>query len=258
MKEIMFSDYHLFLLVLTRMSGVFLFNPFLGKKNVPSIVKIGLSLLVAIIVTPTLSTKGVEISSDIGFILILLKELLIGYLTGFIISLFVSWVLMAGEMSDVQLGLGMSKIYDPHSNITMPLIGSLYNIMLTLIFFSSKSHLTLIKIASVSCEVFPPGPSMINMDIGSHVVLLFGDMLLLTLKLAIPIIAVELLAEAGLGVLMRTVPQVNVFVASIQLKLLIGLIVIFLFLPSVSGILNKSIGYMFERLEDSLVLMLKT
>lgn len=99
---------------------------------------------------------------------------------------------------------------------------------------------------------------MINMDIGSHVVLLFGDMLLLTLKLAIPIIAVELLAEAGLGVLMRTVPQVNVFVASIQLKLLIGLIVIFLFLPSVSGILNKSIGYMFERLEDSLVLMLKT
>lgn len=256
MKEIIFSNYLLFLLVLTRMTGVFLFNPFLGRKNVPAIVKVGLALVLAIIITPTLSTKA-EISSDIEFVLVILKELLIGYLTGFIISLFVSWVLMAGEMSDVQLGLGMSQIYDPQSNISMPVTGNLYNIMLTLMFFSSKSHLTLIKIASVSCEVFPPGPSMFNMEIGSHVVLLFGDILVLTLKLAIPIIAVELLAEAGLGVLMRTVPQINVFVASIQVKLLIGLIVIFLFLPPAAGILNKSIGYMFERLEDSLVLMLK-
>ena len=106
MKEIIFSNYLLFLLVLTRMTGVFLFNPFLGRKcagHRKSRACVGS----AIIITPTLSTKA-EISSDIEFVLVILKELLIGYLTGFIISLFVSWVLMA-EMVMSSSGLACRR-----------------------------------------------------------------------------------------------------------------------------------------------------
>jgi flagellar biosynthetic protein FliR len=257
MADSIWSSYIVFLYVLTRMSGVFIFNPFFGRKNVPAIVKMGLALLCAILVTPTLEQAAPESASGLIFMLALLKELFVGYMMGFVINLFLSWVLMAGEIGDIQIGLGMSKIYDQHSNIAMPVTGTIYNIMLTLIFFASNGHLTLIKIAAASCRAFPPGMIVINPQVASYLVELFGEMLSLAVKLAIPVIAIELLAEAGMGVLMRTVPQINVFVAGIQIKLIIGLVTMILAMTSVGAIFGNAVDYMFDKLEDCVILMLK-
>lgn len=251
------SNYILFLLVLTRMSGVFLFNPFFGRKNVPTALKIGLAIFLAVLLTPAIEASP-RMGSQIEFVLAVIKELFIGFVTGFVVNLFVSWVMAAGEASDIQLGLGMAKIYDPQANVSMPVTGTLYNIMLTLMFFAVNGHLTLIKIAALSLRAFPPGFVTINAEIGGYLTLLFGNILVLAVKLAAPVIAIELLTEAGMGVLMRTVPQINVFVASIQLKVIIGLVTIIFVLPAVSVIFGNSIGYMFERLEDSLILTLKS
>ncbi|MEA4831985.1 MAG: flagellar biosynthetic protein FliR [Oscillospiraceae bacterium] len=258
MWESISSYYILFLLVLTRMSGVFLFNPFFGRKNVPAIIKIGLALLISVLITPTLGLKNPEIGSQIVFIIMLIKELFIGYVMGFVVNLLVAWVLMAGEMSDIQLGLGMSKLYDNQTNVSMPVTGAVFNIMLTLVFFAQNGHLNLIKIASLSCMAFPLGYELVNPEIGSYLTLLFGNILLMTVKLAAPIIAVELLTEIGMGIFMRNVPQVNVFVASIQVKLMVGLIIFIFVLPVYYEYLGKSIDFMFEKLEQSIILMLKS
>jgi flagellar biosynthetic protein FliR len=247
--------YLLFLLVFARMSGALLFHPFLGRRSVPTIVKVGLALLTAILLTPVLQVKEPVFPSTLAFMLSLGKEMLLGYAVGFIMNLFVSWVLMAGEAVDMELGVGMGRIYDPQSGSNMSLSGSMFQLMLTLCFFVSNGHLTLIRIMSTSCQLFPPGPALFDFEAGNYIALLMADVLVLALKLAMPVFAIELLAEAGMGVLMRIVPQINVFVAGLQVKLAIGLLVIILVLPAVAKLMDASIAQMYEKLQQTLVVM---
>ena len=252
---ISFDRYLLFLLVFARMSGALLFLRFLGRRNVPTIVKVGLALLAAILLTPVLQVKEPEFPSTLAFMLSLGKEMLLGYTVGFIMNLFVSWVLMAGEAIDMELGVGMGRIYDPQSGSNMSLSGSMFQLMLTLCFFVSNGHLTLIRIMSTSCQLFPPGPALFNFEVGQYIALLMADVLILALKLAMPVFAIEMLAEAGMGVLMRIVPQINVFVAGLQVKLAVGLLVIILVLPAVAKLMDASVAQMYEKLQQSMVVM---
>ncbi|NCA67963.1 MAG: type III secretion protein, partial [Clostridia bacterium] len=109
-----------------------------------------------------------------------------------------------------------------------------------------------------SCELFPVGNEFINFNAGSYVVLIFGDVLILALKMAIPIIAVALLTEAGMGFMMRAVPHLNVFAVGLQVKLAVGLIVVILVLPVTSKLLDSSMTYMFKRIADGINIFLSS
>jgi flagellar biosynthetic protein FliR len=250
------NDYILFILVFTRICGAILFNPLLGRKNVPAIIKVGLSFAISICVFPSLDRTNTDIDTMIEFVFAILKELFVGYAIGFIMQLVMSFVLTAGESIDMQLGLGMSKIYDPASNLSMALSGTVYNLLLTVIFFMSNGHLTFIRLLCGTCKLFKVGNGFINPEAGGYIVLIFGDILLLSLKLAMPIIAVEFLTEAGFGFLMRSVPHLNIFSVGLQIKLAIGFLMLFMSLPVASKLLDYSITYMFEKIESSIGYML--
>jgi flagellar biosynthetic protein FliR len=156
----------------------------------------------------------------------------------------------------MEMGTSVSKIYDPQSGVSMPVTGTALNIMLVLIFFSTNGHLTLIKIVATSLQMFPPGPQMVGFAVGQYITMMLGDMIVLALKLAMPVLAIELLSEAGLGVLMRIVPQINVFVVGIQIKMGIGLAVVVLALPAISRLIDFSLGQMFEAMQKGIQIML--
>ncbi len=258
MLEIRISEFTLFLLVFTRVTGAVLFNPFLGRRNVPAMAQIGLAMAIALLVTPTLNIADFDPGTGIAFIPVLMKELFIGYLTGLAINFLTTIALTAGEITDTQIGLGMAKIFDPQSNVSMSATGTLYNLMVTLVFFAMDGHLTLFRLVGRSFEAFPPGKVVIHTDAGMYVGLLMSTILQFTIKLALPIIAVELLLEAGIGVLMRSVPQINIFVAGIQLRLLVGLVMLLLTLPLLSGIFGNAVDVVFDKLEEAMILMLGT
>lgn len=251
-----YETYLMYLLVFTRMTGALLFNPFLGRRSVPAIVKMGLALLLTVIIAPTLTSSAPSFPTPLSFMLALLREMLLGYALGLIVNLFLAWILMAGEVMDMEMGTSVSKIYDPQSSISMPITGSVLNVMLTLVFFASNGHLTLIRIVASSIAMFPPGPQMVAFDVGQNIAVMMGDILILALKLAMPVLAIELLSEAGLGVLMRIVPQINVFVVGIQIKLGIGLMVVVLALPAVSRLMDTTLTQMFEELQRNLAILL--
>ncbi len=256
MLTISFDGYMLMLLVFARMSGALLFHPFFGRRSVPVIAKVGLAFLTALLLTPTLSVPPPQFDSTLLFMLALLKEMLVGYALGLLMNLFLSFLLMAGEAMDMEMGLSMGRIYDPQSNVSMPATGSVFHLMLTLIFFASNGHLTLIRILSSSCQLFPPSSAFFDFQAGSYLALMLKDMLVLALKLAMPVMATELLAEAGMGVLMRIVPQINVFVAGLQIKLAVGLAIIILALPAVSRLMDATLTQMFEKVQESMAVML--
>ena len=256
MLRIEFGNFLLFLLVFARMSSALLFHPFFGRRNVPAITKIGLALLAAVLLTPVLRVAQPVFPTTVSLMLALLKEMLVGYALGFLMNLFMTWVLMAGEVVDMELGLSMGRAFDPQSSMSMSASGMLFNLMLTLIFFTSNGHLTLIRILASSCQLFPPGTEFFNLQAGSHLALMLGDMVVLMLKLAMPVLAIELLTEAGMGVLMRIVPQVNVFVAGLQVKIVVGLLIIILALPAAAKLMDASLAQMYTKIQESMAALL--
>jgi flagellar biosynthetic protein FliR len=255
MWDAAFDRYTVFLLLFVRMSGLLLFNPFLGRKSVPAAVKGGLALLLALPAAALYTGPDVTVSGVPELMLFSVKELLIGFLAGMVLELFLSAVLIAGDLADLQLGIGMAKVYDPAANASIPISASFYNLLFTTLFFLADGHLSFIRMMFYSVHMLPPGPALFGEEAFAYVVSLFGSILVLALKIAMPMIGVEVLAEFGLGILMRTVPQINVFVVGLQLKLLIGLVLFSLLVPGLAHVFDAMTGVLFEKIEEGIRLL---
>ncbi len=242
------ANYLLFLLVFVRMSGCILFNPILGRNEIPFLVKSLIALILSIFTYQILPQQDPMIGSFLVFALAVCKELLIGFMTGFIIQLFLSVLIMGGESMDMQIGISMSKVYDPQSNISMPLSASLLNTMFILMFFATNSHLTLIQVFVKLCAVVPYGDQMIPAAAFKNLAGLFTLMLIYSVKLALPIVAVQLISEVGVGLITRAVPQVDIFSMQVQLKLIIGFLALMVLVPSFSEFLQRMLVLMFDNL----------
>jgi len=250
------GEFTYFILILARMSGCVFFNQIFGRGNLPSIYKISLSLMLAITVYGVLPpADDIIITSVLEYALIILKEVFIGYIIGYIISIFFSIVVIGGEVIDLQIGMSMSKIYDPSSNVSMGISGSFLNAFIILLFFSARGHLSLIQIFITSCKLINIGSFSIPQNLFYNMVEMFSQILILSIKLSLPILAVEIITEAGVGILMKAIPQIQVFSVNIQLKLFVGLFLVMILIPSFSSFLENVLTIMFETIEKNLSLL---
>lgn len=247
------GDFTYFLLIFIRMSGCVFFNQIFGRGNFPNLFKISLSLYLAITVYGILPPdSNMVIGTSIEFILLIIKELFIGYLIGYIISIFFSTVVISGEVIGIQIGMSMAKIYDPNSNVSMGIMSSFLNLILILVFFSVNGHLNLIQIFITTSKLIEIGNFSIPTQLFYNMIELFQQVLILALKLSMPIMAVEIILESGIGILMKAIPQIQVFSVNVQLKILVGLLLIFVLIPTFSTFIENIIILMFDTVENSL------
>lgn len=243
-------DYTLLMMIFLRMSGCILFNPILGRKNLPAIVKIGLTLMLSLFAYRLTPAQNLSIPSFLVLFFCGLKELLIGYIIGYILQLFLSVLVMGGEMADVQIGISMARVYDPQSDVSMPLSASLLNAMCLLMFFATNAHLTLIQVFVRLCAVVPYGDQLIASNVFGSLAGLFSVILVYAVKLSLPMVAVQLISEIGAGLVMRAVPQIDVFTVEIQLKFLIGFLVMLILVPSYASFLERLMDLMFGQISS--------
>ena len=240
------------LLVFIRMSGLFLVSPVFGQKTIPTLVKSGLCLLLTLIVVQT-----VQPTVDYGAIpvpvygLLIIKELMVGAVLGFITLLFFSVCLVAGQIIDVELGLGAGSLFDPQMQTQTSVTGLFLNLLLSLYFILSDGHLRLIAILVYSVRKIPIGqvhltPGFANW-IGEQFALSFG----LAVSLMLPFIAAALLTEVALGILMRAIPQLNAYMVGIPLKVLVGLAVLLMIQPLFQPFCDRLFSQMFSAAEQA-------
>lgn len=223
-------------IVSLRMLGCFVFNPLLGRRNVPVIVFVGMSLLMALLVYnySDMSTIG-SIETAAEYIVIGAKELCIGFVVGFVVSLFLYIIILGGEVMDMQIGLAMAKVYDPNSNVSMSLTATVYNILFIFTFFAVNGHITLLKLFLELEKVIPYGQALYSGELGTAVISVFCHCTVLGLKLAMPMVGLQFLMEIGVGILMKNIPQINVIMVNIQAKILVGLVfMVVIFAPAMS------------------------
>ena len=245
-----------FLVILVRMMGLFLMSPIFGRQNVPAYSKIGLSLILSyMVLSNKYFTPDIEVWSYYELGLIILKEILVGFVIGFITTLVFSAIWTAGQIIDTQIGFGIVNVIDPQNSIQIPLMGNFKNILALLAFFTVDGHHTLIRLIFSTYNIIPLGKGMITQNVSSLAIEFFANSFLLALKIALPIVAVTFLSEIAFGVLVRVVPQMNIFIIGIPIKIFVGLIAILIFIPIYIYSLNGIFDGMFSDIGKALLRM---
>ncbi len=242
--SIQFDSLTTFVLVFVRMVSMIVFNPVITRRNVPTRVTMGLSLLITILVAGTV--PPVENITPLDVTFLLLSEIIVGFMCGYVFRLFYYMLYFAGDMLDMQFGLAMSKVFDPSSSIQVSLSGRVLEILFILYFFSTGSHLILIRIFATSYKIIPIGLGINILEASSFVVQVFLSAFSLIMRLIIPFIVTEFILEVSMGVLMRLIPQIHIFVINIQLKVLLGIILLFLFASPITNFMDRYMVILLE------------
>ena len=149
----------------------------------------------------------------------------------------------------------MGKTYDPGSQVSLSVTSTLLNVLMTLLFFAANGHHTLLRIFLLSGDAIPFGMVSLGTALYSTIVELFIHCTILSIKLCMPILAAELLGQVGMGILMKAIPQINVFAINIELKVIIGLSLVLIFMVPFSEYLLEAEAAMLQSLQRLLPLM---
>lgn len=250
------NKYQIFLFILVRVTGIFIISPIFSRRNIPNILKICFCVLLSFVLLNTVETDYVS-SNIIDFVIVIFKELCLGLFVGFISHMFLTSLYVAGQIIDTQIGFGMVNVFDPQSNSQVPIIGTFYNVLAILVFLTINGHHYLIKALVSSYDYISIGQFAFTKNVITQIIDILGQTFIIGFKISGPILATIFIADVLLGILARTVPQMNVFVVGMPLKIIAGFFVLVASLPLIVVALQHIFSNMNEEIFEFLKLIHK-
>jgi len=247
MEQALLSSIELYLLVFIRVTGVFIVSPIFGRQNLPVYYKVGFSFFITLIVaSSTPIVMPVTTGATLEYALIALREFVVGACIGFVPYLMFTAIYLAGQMIDMKIGFSMVNVLDPVSNIQIPITANFYYILCMLMFITVNAHHMVILTISRSYGIIPMGWLNIDEDVIRALIRLFSDIFIVGFRIAAPIVFTTLLADVALGIISKAMPQINVFMVGMPLKILVGIAIMIVTLPAMIimfGQLFSNIGF---------------
>lgn len=241
------------LFILVRVSTFIAVCPGFSYRSLPNTVKVAFAMAVSWLVY--VNTGAVEIySGPLGFGLAALLEAILGLAMGYVTRLVFSAVEMGGQLIDFQAGYTMGAVYDPGTGTMSSNYGRLYYWMSVLVFFLLDLHHVLIRAVMASFQLIQAGHvsfSSLKLD---AILYIFSASFSIAFSIAAPMIIVLLMADVVMGIISRTVPQLNVLMLGMPAKSIIGFIMFLALSSSVLNISGNTLGRMAEFLENVLVM----
>lgn len=245
--------WNVFLIVLVRITGMFYLSPIFGRRNIPNYFKAGFCFILTIIIASSVTVPDLSgYTSLTSYVILIGKELLVGLCMGFISYILFSAVYVAGHIIDTQIGFGMANVFDPMTNVQIPITADFYAVLATLFMLVTDSHHLLIKAIADSYVVLPPGGARFGGDVVRQLVDLFYQTLLIGFKIAAPLVAAILITDVALGIISKAMPQMNVFMLGMPLKLIVGLIVILITIAAFKGMVTYILESTYRNIYDFL------
>lgn len=216
-----------------RITALFLVMPLFSNRQLPNRMKVLLGLLIALLIAPVLEKPPVVDVFSGEAVLILVQQLAIGVLMGFMLQFVFASLAIAGELVGYSMKLGMAKMTDPINGIEVPIVTTLYITLAMLVVLALDIHLMMLQLLVDSFQVFPVAVDGISRNTLWEVVGWATRMYELGLLISLPILGSLLLLDISLGVVSRAAPQMNIFSVGFPITLIAGLILIWLTLPAV-------------------------
>jgi flagellar biosynthetic protein FliR len=243
----------IFLLIVSRMVGVFAFAPIFSHKQLITTGKVAIVIWTAGLLVFVIPLPNILPSNGLAYGLAIITEVFIGSLIGFISDLFISGVEFCGTLMDTQAGLSVASMLDPGSGKQVTLFSYMLKWASMMVFFAIDGHHMILTALVQSMTILPIGNpmSLAQVSEGAHyLVQLGGYVFYLGVQLAAPILLVIFLVDFGFGMLNKVAEQVNVFQLGFQIKPTVSLIVFLAIIPGLNG-------RVYEIMEDVIEYILK-
>lgn len=234
------------LLVFVRVASIISVTPFFGNNAIPVKVKAAVAFFLSIIIMNVVDYTAVSYEGILGYSILVMKEAITGLVIG-IGSGFCLYILnYSGHFIDMELGLSMAMEFDPTSNIQSTITANFLSHLFMLMFLVSDMHYFVIDALNESYKLIPIGGANIDANLYTIVVKYVTDYFVIAIRIALPIFACVFVINVVLGVLAKVAPQMNMFVIGMQLKLFVGLFVLFMIMGMLPGIVD----FIFEEMRE--------
>lgn len=230
-------DLEYFLLILVRVSCFVYIAPFYGMTNTPGRVKIGLSFFIAVLLYQMLTpAPALEYTSVLGYSVIVLKEAVTGLLIGFIVNICNSIIHFAGSVIDMEVGFSMVMLIDPATRENTSVSGIFYQYLIMLLLVVTGMYQYILKAFVQTFTLIPINGAVFRSDALVQTLIQFmSDSIIVGFRICLPVFAVMLMLNAVLGILAKVSPQLNMFAVGLQLKVLVGLSILFFTISMLPG-----------------------
>lgn len=251
MIEYSFSiqELEIFLLIVVRMTCFIYAAPFFGMNNTPGQFKVMFGVFVSyLIYFTTMPHEHLVYGTVLGYATIVIKEAIVGLMIGWGANICSSIVFFAGRMVDMEIGFAMVNAMDPTTRENVTISGFYYQYMVMLILIASGMHRYLIQAMVDAYELIPVGGAVFRADMMLQPVISFlSSYINIGFRICLPIFAATLIVNVVLGILAKISPQLNMFAVGMQIKILVGLVIMFLttgMLPYVGDVIYKEMKVM--------------
>ncbi|MCR4955988.1 MAG: flagellar biosynthetic protein FliR [Lachnospiraceae bacterium] len=244
-----------FLLILVRITAFMVVAPFFGISSTPGRVKIGLSGMIALLIYQLIVPKtDLAYSGVFSYSVLVVKELMVGLLIGYAGNVCNTIMQTAGKFIDMNIGLSMATEYDPLTKTQASVVANMYNYFILLLLIVSNMHHYILRALIDSFEVIPLGQTNFQLDyLLESMTQFMTDTFIISFRIFLPVFAVTMILNTILGILSKVAPQMNMFSIGMQMKLLVGLIVMFVTIFLLPDIAN----YIFKEMKILITLFIK-
>lgn len=250
------QNLEIFLLILVRITAFIYVAPFFSLRNVPQKVKVGFSLFLAIILFNTVPNNTLTYDGVIGFAGLIIEEALVGVIIGFFTNISYYIISFSGQFIDNQVGFSMVNELDPVSLIQTTITANFYSYLVMLMMLITNLHHYIILALADTFTILPIGSANINPNLYILMAKFMEDYFIIGFRIVLPVFAATLIVSSVLGILAKAAPQMNMFVIGIQLKIIVGLLVLIVlttFIPNVSNFIFDEMIYMMKSAIEGLM-----
>jgi flagellar biosynthetic protein FliR len=250
-REIIF-----FMLVLSRVAGIFAALPVFGGHAVPLRIKVFAVLMITLVCFPTLSVALPQVPPDaFSLALLVFSEVMVGLTLAFITQIIFAAVEFSGQIIGMQMGLTISSILDPSRGTQTQIMSVVQTLFATLMFLSLNIHHIFIRAIIDSFKVIPLGGWHLSGELINFLVIRTADIFIIGIRLAAPVMVALLLTTVALGIMARAFPQMNIFMISLPLNVGLGLVILGMTLTIFFHVLEVSFGNLNAQIEALFRLM---
>jgi len=238
-------------LVSLRIGILLMMSPIFTSLNGLVTVRLLLTLMLSSMLVSGLGLASPLTDLSIGTVLVAaLQELAVGVTLAFGVMAAFGAFSVAGKILDIQSGFGIGSVYDPVTRAGAPMFATMLNMVAVVAFFSMDAHHAFMRGIAYSLTQVAPGAGLAALQ-ADAVVRQFGLMFSLGVSLIIPVMLCLLLVEAGLAVVSRVLPQMNVFIVLVPVKLFAGLVLFALTLSALGPSMNRVYAAIFHFWEQA-------
>ncbi|MCG7923717.1 MAG: flagellar biosynthetic protein FliR [Candidatus Thiodiazotropha lotti] len=237
---------------MVRISAMLLAAPLFSSRQIPARLRLVLMMMIAFLVAPTLpEMPSADVLSHSGLI-IMLQQLLIGIMMGFILQMVFGALVFGGQVIAYSMGLGFASMVDPANGVQVPVVSQFYLILATLLFLIFNGHLHAIELVADSFVTMPVAMDGISRNNLIDLVAWGSRLFAGGLIIALPIVGAMLMVNMGMGVVMRAAPQLNIFSVGFPITMLLGFALIWVSLPNAMSVFTDLQDEAFQHLMQTL------